>query len=149
MSFDPFAGAEGRVGVQRGEEEQNQSRFKAIAGPSVMGVGLATDVIGQMKQASLQRKMTKRQAATQQEALRKQQRGDLGSMLAQAGGMGVGMSSFQDIFNNQTIEDAIQMTSLKQDEQNKLAQIKSQKRAGIAKSIMGTAKTALGQGVPV
>ena len=109
-------------------------------GPAVQGVGLAFDIVSQLKQNSAQRDIVRSEADKEQESLRKQQRADFGSMLAQSGSSGISGSSFQDLFNNQTIEDAIQMASLKQDEQNKIAQLKNQKRAGITKSVMGAAR---------
>lgn len=136
MSFDPFAGAEGRVNQKPSVMDKHGGKV----GPAAQGVGLAFDVVSQLKQNSAQRDMVRSEADKEQGDLARQHRAEFGSMLAQAGGSGISGSSFQDLFNNQTIEDARQMASLKQDEQNKIAQLKNQKRAGITKSVMGTAK---------
>jgi len=122
------------------QEDTFMDKHGGKVGPAAQGVGLAFDIVSQLKQNSAQRDMVRSEAQKEQGALRRQHRADFGSMLAQGGASGISGSSFQDLFNNQTIEDARQMASLKQDEQNKIAKLKNQKRAGITKSVMNTAK---------
>ena len=108
-------------------------------GAAAMGGGLAMDILGTMKSASIQKGIAKQEYQAQAEALRKDQRANIGAMVAQGAGTGLTGSSFLDIYNNQTIEDAIQSSQLKQAYYNKKAAIKNQKKAAIVKSVTDTA----------
>jgi len=91
------------------------------------------------KAADAEEDIVKANAANDQEAMRKQQRAEFGSMLASAGGSGIAVSSFEDIFNNQTMQDAAAMTQLKQVEQNQIASAKTNKKNAITGGVMGAA----------
>jgi hypothetical protein len=91
--------------------------------------GTIIDGISKMNAAKTEEDVTKLNAANDQEAMRKEHRANFGSMLSQASGSGVDLSSFSDLFSNQTIEDGRQMSQLKQQENNFLAKIKNKKNA--------------------
>lgn len=139
MSLDAIKGGLNNDGLKADGTEADGTLAKQ-AGAGSMGGGLVLETMGQIWQDKNRKKQIKSQAAIEQEALRKDQRANFGSMLAQSAGTGISGSSFQDIFSNQTIEDSLQMTQLKQDEQNKIAQSKNAKRAAIGQAFTKAGK---------
>jgi hypothetical protein len=99
-------------------------------------VGAVVEGVEANKSANIEGDIMADNAAKEQEAMRKQHRAEFGSMLSQAGSSGISGSSFQDIFNNQTIEDSIAMTGLRQKEENLKTAIENKKRANKVQTIM-------------
>ena len=111
-------------------------------GTGVAGGGLAIDVMGILNQSSANRDTIRANAKTEQSALKRDQRAEFGSMLASTGGSGIGLNSFADIFSNQTIEDARQMTQLKQQKEDAISADKNAKRGAILGSAVKAGKQA-------
>ena len=100
-------------------------------GSGVAGGGFALETLSTLKQSSANRDTIRANAKTEQSALKRDQRAEFGSMLASTGGSGIGLNSFADIFSNQTIEDARQMTQLKQQKEDAISADKNAKRGAI------------------
>ena len=135
-----FGGVDGDGKKRDGSEADGSSAKQAGAG--VMGGGLALDIMSIMGNSKAEKKAIKSQSDQEIQAAQLTQRSDFGTMIAQGGSSGLTTSSFESIFNAQTIEDAKQITQLKQDRANRLAASKTKKHAAITSSIMGTAKQA-------
>lgn len=118
----------------------------AMAGMAAKAAGTIAETISASKQADAQGDIIKQNQANESEAMRKDQRANMGSMFAQGAGSGVTLSSFQDLFNNQTIEDGIQNAQSKQAANNLLAKAKNEKKSAIIGGItsLGSQAATLG-----
>lgn len=128
---------------------------KLLTGGLIKNAGLGASLIGSglqagsvSAQAGASESQIEKNAREEQKALRTQQRADFGSMLAQSGQTGLSQSSFSEIFTNQAMEDGKRMAQLKQQEQNRLAQVKGSKRGALA-GLGVKAAPILGKGVKV
>ena len=108
----------------------------AMAAMAAQAAGTVAETVGEGKKADIEGDIVKQNATNEQNALGKQQRAEFGSMLVQGAGSGVSGTSFQDIFNNQTIEDATQITQVKQATENRLAALGNKKKSGLIKGVM-------------
>jgi len=111
---------------------------------AAQAAGGVVNNIETMKNAGSEKDQVEANAHKEQETMRKKHRAEFGSMLAQSGSSGLSGSSFQDIFNNQTIEDSIAMTGLKQKEENLLTAIKNKKRKAKFSLVTGLGNFAAG-----
>ena len=103
----------------------------ALAGMAAEAIGTVASTASQSKQADAQADIIKQNQANEAEAMRKDQRANIGSMFAGGAGSGVSLSSFSDLFNNQTIEDGIQNAQSKQASFNELAATKNKKKSAL------------------
>ena len=117
-----------------------------MAGMAAQAAGTIAETISASKQADAQGDIIKQNQANESEAMRKDQRANIGKMLEQGAGSGVTLSSFQDLFNNQTIEDGIQNAQSKQAANNLLAQTKNKKKSSLVGGItsLGSQAVTLG-----
>lgn len=124
-------------------------KMALAAGAAIQAAGTIAKGVGASKEADAERDIIKYNAQNEQNALQKRNRAEFGSMIAQSAGTGISGSSFQDMFNNQTIEDATQMAQLKQSEQNLLAANKNKKKSAKVNVLGSLASQAASLGTSV
>lgn len=115
----------------------------AMAAMAAQAAGTVAETVGEGKKADIEGDIVKQNATNEQNALGKQQRAEFGSMLVQGAGSGVSGTSFQDIFNNQTIEDATQITQVKQATENRLAALGNKKKSALSGGVMSLGTQAI------
>ena len=133
-------------GGDSGGDGEDGLNFLQKAGMGMAAGGALAGAVSGSKSADNEADIIKQNQANESEAMRKEQRANIGKMLAQGAGSGVGLSSFQDLFNNQTIEDGIQNAQSKQAANNLLAQTKNKKKSSLVGGItsLGSQAVTLG-----
>tara|TARA_R110000764_G_scaffold224847_1_gene314161 strand:+ start:81 stop:509 length:429 start_codon:yes stop_codon:yes gene_type:complete len=117
-----------------------------LAGAATQAAGSVAQTVGERKKADMEGDIIEQNSQNELNALGKQQRAEFGSMLVQGAGSGVSGTSFQDIFNNQTIEDATQITQVKQATENRLAALGNKKKSALVGGVMSLGSQTLSLG---
>ena len=137
------ASSESGVSVKKSPDGSGMStRQKQVAGGTLAGAGFALETLGTLNQSSANRDVIRANEKAELRDARLSQRSNIGSMIAQSSSSGLTLNSFEDIFNNQTIEDAKQITGIKQAKEDAITADRNAKRGAIIGSAVKAANKA-------
>lgn len=116
----------------------------AVASAVVAGVTMVIETVSAMNDSSANRDVIRANEKSETRDAKLTQREDIGRMRAKTAGSGLSLDSFEDIFNNQTMEDARQLTGIKQKKEDAISADRNEKTKKLIDAQMKAAASVAG-----